>query len=362
MNSTGKNIVVSFSGESHSEKITTFIDGIKKGTAVSIEKIQKDLEARNPKLFFNSQRQENDKIVLVSGISSGKATGEIIVCDVYNEYVDKKDYEKHEGFLRPSHADYTRLVKNRQNPSSGGGASSGRMTIPVVIAGSIAKQILLSKGVFIISHIQSVYNISEENFTLENLGNFLQNKEKDLFFPTISSSFHENCFNLLKTIQKEKDSVGGKIETAILNLSPGVGEPFFNSLESEISRMLFSIPAVKAVEFGDGVEFVNKKGSEVEDSFYFDNKTQKIRTKENHNGGINGGISNGMPIIIKTSIKPVPTIKKPITSYNYLKKTQETVEFSGNYDVFVGNRAIPAVEGVIALAVLDSLYEEEKKV
>lgn len=352
MNFNGKHISFSFSGESHSPEIKLSICGIDKKD-ISVDYIKKQLKRRNPGLFFNSQRNEEDEFVILNNKIENNQ-----ICVVFkNTNFEKKDYNDNEGFLRPSHSDYTQLL-TKGFVSSGGGEFSGRMTLPMVFVGSIAKHLLEKKNIFILSRIRSLGEIEEKNndYCLENYKN---KTEENPFFPTLSNKFKESCFNLLKQTKENKDSLGGVVETVIFNSPCAIGGVFDDSLESQISKMIFSIPGVKGVSFGDGFDITTKKGSESMDAFVLDNKT--IKTKENHNGGINGGFTNGMPIIVNTAIKPTPTIKKPIKSLNYLTNKEQTVEFKGNYDVCFVNRAIPAIEGLVALVLLDLLYDKEKK-
>lgn len=352
MNKTGKNIQIEIGGESHSKEMYIIIKGIKKDEEISFEEIKRALFFRNPKLFFNTQRQEEDLFIIESGFTGSKTNGDPIKIVVQNKSINNKDYN--DGFLRPSHADYTRYVANG-NITSGGGMSSGRMTILLTILGSICSQILERRGILIVSHLMSLYNINDESFNEENIEKYIENKQYNSEFPCISQEFYKKSMELLNTIKQEKDGVGCVVETAIIGIDPGVGDPFFDSVESKISNLIFSIPAIKGIEFGDGFELTKKKSSEVEDAFV--KKDDKIITATNHNGGINGGITNGMPIIFKCAIKPVPTIKQPLTSFNIKTNKEETKVFTGEYDVFFGNRAIPSINGVTAFAVLDLLYD-----
>ena len=351
MNELGKNILLSVSGESHSPSIVLRIKNIEKGHKISIDKINFELKRRNPKFFFNTERAEDDEFKILSGIKDYITTGEDIVVEFINKNIDKSAYIKNEGFLRPGHSDYTRYIKNGFF-DTGGGMSSGRVTLPFSFASSIFKQILEEKGVIIVSRIKQIYNIKDKE--IKNIKELLE--IKDDLFPCITKEFYDKAQALLKDVKAKNDSCGGIIETYILNLKAGIGEPLFNSLESTISSALFSIPAVKGVEFGDGFDFAHKLGSEVLDSFILDKNA--IKTKENHNGGINGGISNSMPVIIRTVVKPTPTIGIEVESLNIKTLKEERVVFGGRHDSFIANRAIPAIEGMIAHSLLDLDYEK----
>jgi len=344
----GKNITINIEGESHSNQIELKISGLKK-TKLDFSLIDLDLKRRNPKLFFNTQRKEEDNYLIESGINNNEIVSDEIKVVFKNNSFNSEAYKEHKGFLRPSHSDYVSLLKyNEIKPGSG--SFSGRMTLPLVFAGSICKE-LLPKETKIYSRIKSVGKLEDEELDLNKISNL------DPYFPVQTEEFKNKSFNLLKDCVINKDSLGGVIEIVVINPPSSLGDNLFDSLEGKISRLLFGIPAVKGIEFGDGFDISKKYGSEVLDKFVLSN--DKIITAANHNGGINGGISNGMPIIIRVAIKPTPTIGKPLESLNYITKKEETVTFAGDHDSFIANRAIPAIEGLIAFALLDELYEKE---
>ena len=345
----GKKTTLEIVGGSHSEKTTLTIKGLPTNQELDENRIKKELERRKSELFFNTPRKEEDKYTIIKGIKNNTITENEIVVEFYNNKQNSSTYINQKGFLRPNHADYTNLLLNKETVP-GGGEYSGRTTLPMCFVGAIAKQILENKyKTTIKSRIASIYDINDTKLNETNIKT-LENIE-ETNFPCLTESFKEKAFELLKNIKNEKDSVGGVIETVVFNPPIGVGEPLFNGLDNYISHLIFSIPAVKGIEFGDGFGLIAKKGSEVLDCFYQESNT--IKTKENHMGGINGGVSNGMPIIIRTAIKPTPTIGKQITSYDYIESKEKTISFEGMHDVFIANRAIPAIEGMIALAILD---------
>lgn len=351
----GKKIKLEIIGGSHDPKITLKINGIPENQEILENEIKKEIERRKPSLFFNTPRHEEDKYTIIQGIKDNKTESKETIVEFLNKKQNSSTYTKHNGFLRPGQADYANLLLNKKT-IPGSGELSGRTTLPMCFVGSVSKQILNKKyNTIIKSRILSVGNLKDALLTDENINDLL-NIEDDKF-PTLNKKFKEQSFSLLKKAKEEKDSLGGVIETVVFNAKPGIGKPLFDGLDNYISRLIFSIPGVKGVEFGDGFEISNKKGSEVIDAYFADPKNT-IKTKENHNGGICAGVSNGMPIIIRTAIKPTPTIGKPVTSYNYLEKTEQTVAVEGEHDTFIANRAIPAIEGMIALAILD-LDDEE---
>lgn len=354
MNSIGKNIVVTLFGESHSNNISIVLKGIKSGYSISLEDIQNDLYNRNPKMFFNTQRKEDDEFEIISGLTDNTTNGEEIVISIKNKDVSNKDYSINDGFLRPGHSDYTRYLIN--SSFAGGGMSSGRMTVALVAAGSICKQILKKHNINIVSHIQTLGSISEESFLCCNINDYIEKRPYSEKFQTITKEFYDNCMNLLERVKNEGNGVGSIVETAIVGSVSKLGSPFFDSVESILSHYMFSIPGVKGIEFGLGFGFANKLSTEVLDSFILDNENN-IVTTNNFNGGINGGIANGMPIIFKTALKPVPTIKQELTSLNIKTNKVETVLYKGNHDVFYGNRALIVINALTAIAILDMLYE-----
>lgn len=359
MNTFGKKILFSIYGESRSPKMTLVIEGINPGTKISKTSIDTELEKRKGHFCFNTERKEKDNYEIESGIVNEITDGKDIVINVYNNKTQRDpngDY-----FLRPSHSDFSRIEKYGIDTfTKGGGSSSGRMTVLLTIAGSIFEQIILQQGITVVSHVQSVLDLSEERFNDNNLANYEEKMSKDGFFPTITNSFRDECIKRLEKIKQEKDSAGSIIETAILGVNSGLGSPFFDSLESVISHLMFSIPAIKGIDFGDGFGYAREKGSQAKDEFEVDNFGQ-IRTKANHNGGINGGISNGAPIIFRTVVKPAPTIGQPLTSIDYVSKKTITKTIDGQNDSFIGNRIIPSIDGMAAYAVLDLLYTEARE-
>jgi len=347
----GKILSFEIIGESHSKEILIKTKGYPK-TKISLLDIDKELEIRNAKEFFNTQRKESDKYEIISGIKNEKIIKNNFTIKFYNEDANKENYKKNDGFLRPNQSDYSQLLKTKEI-RTGAGEFSGRMTLPIVFVGTVARTILKEKGIEIASRIKEVLNLKDNDFDdVEEVFN-IQNKN----FPTLTEEFKNGVYNLLENIKNEGDAVGSKTETIIKGLRPGIGNAYFERMESKISKMIFSIPTIKALEFGLGTEFVNHKSSKVQDKFILE---ETIKTKTNNCGGINGGVTNGMPIVLTTTSKPIATIAKPITSLNYKNKKQETVEYKGNHDVFIGNRIIPVIESVIAIGILDELLYEER--
>lgn len=351
----GNNIRLSIFGESHGKAIGIVVDGLPPGIKLDLKEIEKEMMRRRPgKDQFSTGRVEKDEFEILSGYFEDKTTGTPLCAIIYNTDKKSRDYDEIRDLLRPSHGDYTGKLKYKgYNDYRGGGHFSGRITAPVVFAGAIAKQILEEKGIQIGSHIQRIGDIEDKKFDYvdisEDLLSSLRNKE----IPTIDEEKSNMMKNSILRAKEEKDSVGGIIECAMINVPPGLGNPFFDSVESMLSHLLFSIPGIKGVEFGDGFDISKMRGSLANDEFYIEE--ENIRTYTNHNGGILAGITNGMPIIFKVAVKPTPSIGKPQRTVNFRKNENTTIEIKGRHDPCIVQRAIPVVEGCGALVVLDFL-------
>lgn len=347
----GTNLKLSLFGESHGEAIGITIEGLPSGIKIDLDYLKSQLDLRKPKGKISTKRQEKDDFNIVSGFFGGFTTGTPLTFLIYNENTNSSDYTPEN--LRPSHADFTAYVKyNGFQDYRGGGHFSGRITAPLVLAGAVALQVLKDRGVIIGSHIKKCKDILDDNFS-DNLSERTLQIEKlnKQYIATISDEKQTEMLELMEKASEDGDSLGGILETAVLGLEAGIGEPFFDSLESHISRMLFSIPAVKGVSFGLGFDFSNYYGSEVNDSFYCENN--EIKTKTNYNGGINGGISNGMPIIVNTVIKPTPSIYKEQETVNFDTKENINHIIKGRHDPCIVHRARVVVDSAIALSILD---------
>lgn len=346
----GNNIKISLFGESHGSVIGVTIDGLKAGIKLDISYIEKEIQKRKSISSISTPRVEKDEIEIVSGFFNGYTTGSPLTVIVRNENTKSKDYQPE--LLRPSHADYSAYLKyNGYQDYRGGGHFSGRITLGIVIAGAICKQILENKGVLIGSHLKQIYNIKDVNFSSDE--DSLKDeilKMNDTDMAVLTESVKDDIIKCIEQAKANQDSVGGIIETAILNLKGGIGEPFFDSIESVLSHLIFSIPAVKGIEFGRGFEFASLYGSEANDQLEY---IDYIKTKTNNNGGINGGISNGMPIIIKTVIKPTPSISQKQNTVNIETKENTILEIKGRHDPCIVHRARVVIDSVVAIGILD---------
>jgi len=354
-NSYGKLFKISLSGESHSEAIAIILDGVPSGVELDMEKISFEMSRRAPgNNVFSTPRKEADIPKILSGVFNGKTTGTPICAVIPNTNTQSKDYDS--DILRPSHADYSgKLRYNGYNDYRGGGHFSGRLTALLVFAGAIAKQILEKENIRILSHIKNIESIYDDEIDMSNpdLSKLLKLKEKTL--PFINKSKEKEAEEKILYARENKDSVGGSVEAVILGLPGGIGSPFFDSVESRISSMLFSIPAVKAVEFGIGVDFSKVFGSDANDSFIIED--EEIKTETNNNGGINGGITNGMPVVLTATIKPTPSIASEQKTVNINTKENTTIKINGRHDPCIVQRAVPVVEAALAVTVLDLFLE-----
>ncbi len=350
-NSIGTNVVLTLFGESHGESIGAVLDGLPAGIDVDIEFIKSQLLLRSPIGEISTPRHEEDNFIIHSGVFEGKTTGTPICITIPNENTKSKDYSKTRFALRPGHADYTANIKyGGFEDYRGGGHFSGRVTAGIVAAGAIAIKTLVKKGILIGTHICRCGGVNDTNFSdFEKEIKILNEKH----FAVIDDTTKEKMLEKILSAKSEGDSVGGVLETAIIGLPAGIGEPWFDTLEGLLSKAIFSIPAVKGVEFGAGFAISDMLGSEANDEFYCENG--EIKTKTNNNAGINGGISNGMPVIMRCAIKPTPTISKKQNTVNIETGENITVAFTGRHDPCIVHRARVVVDSVVAIVLCDIL-------
>ncbi len=352
-NTFGNRVSITLFGESHGASVGVVIDGLCAGMPVDCERISDMLKKRRPVGSISTQRKENDEFVIHSGVFEGKTTGTPLCITIPNTDVNSKDYLDTRYLARPSHADYTASVKYHGNEDyRGGGHFSGRVTAALVAAGGVVIPTLEAMGIKIGTHIKSCAGISDRGFADYEMDISLLST---LDFATLD----ENSGNMMKEkiieAKNEGDSVGGVLETAITGLEAGLGEPWFDTVEGMLSHAIFSIPAVKGIEFGSGFALSNMKGSEANDPFLMENG--RIVTKTNNSGGINGGITNGMPIIFSTAIRPTPTIMKPQNTVDMNKMENAIISPVGRHDPAVVHRARIVLDAVSALVVCDLLAE-----
>ena len=354
-NTLGENFCLTIFGESHGPYIGVVLDGIAPGIDVNKDFINHQLDLRRPSGKISTKRVETDEFILASGVFNDKTTGTPLTILIPNSVQHSKDYEKTATLARPGHADYTANVKYHGfQDFRGGGHFSGRITAALVAAGGIIIPELEKKGIKIGTHIKSLGGIKDRNF---------EDYQKDIDFlggtnfPVLDADKSEQMKTLAEKIAAEGDSVGGVLESVILGMPAGVGEPWFGTLESELSYALFSIPAIKGVQFGDGFDMVDSFGSEFNDSLQIiqDNGKSKVITKTNHNGGINGGISNGMPILFRCAVKPTPSIYKTQDTIDMSKNENAKLNIQGRHDPAIIHRARIVVDSVASFVIYDAL-------
>lgn len=338
---------VTIFGESHGEMIGMVIDGCPAGLTIDLNQVQLDLDRRKPgQSKITTQRKEDDIAKIVSGIFEGKTTGTPIAGFIENADQRSKDYSHLENTFRPGHADFTYEKKYGHRDHRGGGRSSARETAARVMAGSIAKQLLKHFGIEIQAYVSQVGTIKMES----------QNPDLTLTESTIircpDLDAAKKMIELIETVKSQGDTVGGVISCVIKGTPVGLGEPVFDKLHADLGKAMLSINAVKGFEYGSGFKGVESKGSEHND--IFQNENGKVKTKTNHSGGVQGGISNGMDIEFRVAFKPVATIMKPQAS---VTKTgdEAVVEGKGRHDPCVVPRAVPIVEAMAAITLADHL-------
>ena len=349
----GNNIKLSIFGESHGNAIGINIDNLPPGFPLDMEEIMREMRRRAPgKNNLSTARKESDVPEILSGYFEGKTTGTPLCAIIRNSDNKSKDYSKIKDVMRPGHGDYPGFVKYKGfNDYRGGGHFSGRITAPLVFAGAICKQILRKSGIEIVAHIKSIGDMEDKSFLDYDLDKLFINSLKYEEFPLIKKNLEEKMKNEILSARKEGDSVGGIIECMVLGIKAGIGSPFFDSVESTLAHLIFSVPAVKGVEFGMGFDISKMKGSKSNDEYYL--KEGKVKTKTNNNGGIIGGITNGMPIIFRVAIKPTPSVYKEQNSINISTMEETTLQIEGRHDPCIVQRAVPVIEGVSAVGILD---------
>ncbi len=350
-NTFGNAISVTLFGESHGEAIGAVIDGIAPGIKIDEEYIAARLTERRPNGRISTSRVEADSYEILSGVFEGYTTGTPLTVVIRNSAKRSADYKALYDTPRPSHADYTARVKyNGYADYRGGGHFSGRITAALVLAGAIIRRALECKGIYIGTHISKLGGIPDREFS--DIG-------ADLValcgaqFPVLDDVAREKMLAVAEAAASEGDSVGGVLETAVIGMPAGVGEPWFDTLEGSLAHILFSVPAVKGVEFGRGFAIADMRGSEANDPIATDGVS--VYTTTNNSGGIAGGISNGMPIIFRTAIKPTPSIYKTqgSVSLSRMENTELTIE--GRHDPTIVHRARAVVDAVAAIAIADML-------
>ena len=345
-NSFGNLFRITTWGESHGKAIGVVVDGCPAGLEMNEDDVQKDLDKRAPgQSEVMSSRKEADRVEILSGIFNGKTTGAPISMIIYNKDVDSSKYEKIKHLLRPGHADFTYQIKYRFRDYRGGGRSSARETAARVAAGAVAKKLLSKYGIEIIAYVKEVAGIKCNKIDYKEIyRNNVRCPDK------LAAKKMEQA--ILKA-KSEGDSVGGVCEIVALNAPACLGKPIYNKLDADLGSAILGINAVKGVEFGDGFELAKMRGSKSNDEFII--KSNKIITKTNHHGGILGGISTGMPIIVRAVVKPASSILKKQRTVNYITMKRETISVEGRHDPATIVRFPPIAEAMVAIVLADHM-------
>ena len=353
-NTFGNHVSVTLFGESHGVGIGAVLDGLAPGIPVDEDDIRHQLALRRAGGKLSTARQESDPFVIESGVWNGVTTGTPIAIVIPNESQHSRDYAALRGKARPGHADYTAFCKyHGYEDYRGGGHFSGRITAALVAAGTIARGALREKGILIGTHLSRCAGVDDRAFDeadLEGDLDFLA----DATFPVLDEQAAQAMQDNILAAKSEGDSVGGVLETLVLGVPAGVGEPWFDTVESLLSHALFGIPAVKGVEFGDGFALCDMRGSAANDPFTAE-EDGSLSTVTNRNGGINGGITNGMPLRFRCAIKPTPSIYKAQQTADFLTGENVELEIAGRHDPCIAHRARAVVDAVTALVLCDML-------
>jgi len=348
-NSLGRLFTITSFGESHGRCVGVIIDGCPAGLPITEEDIQREVDRRKPGVSMAAtQRLEEDKIEILSGIFNGITTGTPICLLIWNKDIDSSEYEKMRLLPRPGHADYTAFMKyGGFNDFRGGGRFSGRITATFVMAGAVAKKLLNLIGIEVLAHTVDIGGIKAEPKGFDEIRkNVDRNSVK-----CADLKAAEAMSRAIEKVKQEGDSIGGIIEGIALNMPVGLGEPVFDTLDGELAKALFAIPAVKGVEFGSGFSVAGKRGSQNNDPFII--KNGKIVTATNNAGGILGGISNGMPIVVRVAIKPTSSIAKSQETVNLKNMESASLAIKGRHDVCIVPRAVAVVESMMAVTLCD---------
>ncbi len=350
-NTFGNNLCVTLFGESHGKAIGVVLDGVAPGIPVDYERIDALLSLRRPSGEIGTARREKDEYIIESGVFEGKTTGTPICILIPNADTKSKDYGEMQYNVRPSHADFAADEKyHGAEDYRGGGHQSGRLTAALVAAAGILIPALERKGIYIGTHISRLSGVEDRSWgdmlsDIKALGN--------KYFAVLDDEKEAQMTEKILAAKAEGDSVGGVLSTAVIGLPRGLGEPWFDTLEGVLAHALFSVPAIKGVEFGKGFALADMKGSEANDPFYAENG--KIYTATNNSGGINGGITNGMPVTFNCAVRPTPTISKEQQTVNIKTRENVTLAAKGRHDPCIVHRARIVIDAVTAITLCDVL-------
>ncbi len=356
-NTFGQSVSVTLFGESHGLYVGAVVDGLAPGIPVDGARISAQLALRRPEGGLSTARREPDGFQIVSGVFQGRTCGTPLCILIPNVRQDSRDYEETKNLARPGHADYAAQMKyHGWQDYRGGGHFSGRITAALAAAGAVALTALERKGVAVRSHVLACGGAEDRPFSESEAA--IRAEIASLAgeaFPVLESAAKEKMEAAIRSAKEDGDSVGGILETAVCGLPAGVGEPWFDTVEGVLSHALWSVPAVKGVSFGAGFGFADLRGSEANDPFRMDG--DRVVTATNRNGGVNGGVTNGMPLIIRTVVKPTPSIFREQETVDFARNENAALKLEGRHDPCIVNRAAVVADSVIALALCDLLAQ-----
>ena len=349
-NTTGKMFKVTTFGSSHGTALGAVIDGCPAGLELNEEDIQAELNKRRPGTSkITTPRGETDQVQILSGVFQGRTDGTPIAAIVYNRDADSSAYEALKNTPRPGHGDYTWKARYGSYDYRGGGRGSGRVTIGHVIGGAVAKKLLKTMGIEVVAHVTQIGNIKANKVNINQIASKIQENPVRCADHAAASSMEE----LILDLKSQGNSVGGIVETLVLNAPAGLGDPVFDKLDADIAKALMAIGAVKGVEIGAGFESAELTGYEMNDEFYV--SEEGIRTTTNQAGGILGGMSNGMPIVARMAVKPTPSISIPQKTVDIEKMENAEIEIKGRHDPCICPRVTPVAEAAVAMVLVDHL-------
>lgn len=352
----GNALRVSVFGQSHGRAVGVVVDGLPAGEEIDLEALQRFLDRRRPGDGpLSTARKETDIPEFLSGLEEGRTCGAPLCAVIRNADQRSRDYGELADKPRPGHADYTAWAKwGGRADMRGGGHFSGRLTAPLCVAGGIAKQILARRGVFVGAHLAAAAGIPDRPFPLYPTAALFEELAARPF-PVLDEKAGERMRAAILAAKNDLDSVGGVVECAAVGLPAGLGDPMFGGVENRLAAALFGVPAVKGLEFGEGFRAAGLRGSENNDAFAVEDGT--VRTKTNRAGGILGGITTGMPIVLRAAFKPTPSIGREQETVSLSRMESAELTIRGRHDPCVAHRAVPVVEAVTAAVLLDMLLE-----
>jgi len=348
LNTIGSELRLTLFGASHGPCVGAVLDGVPPGMIIDVGRLQSEVDLRRPKADIGTPRQEEDRVEIVSGIVDGRSTGGPITLLVMNRDTDSRKYERFKDVPRPGHADLTARSKYSECVDlRGGGQFSGRMTVGIVAAGAIAKMLLEERGIRVAAFVRQIGKVRDTEERDVTSG--VLSRSNDIRAAT--EEMAEAMRAEILAAKDESDSVGGVVECVVDGVPIGLGEPFFDTVEGELSKMMFAVPGVKGIEFGAGFAAAGMRGSQHNDPFVL--VDGKVRTAKNDAGGILGGITNGMPVVFRVAIKPTASIARGQRSLNVKSGRQTDLKIEGRHDPCIAPRAVPVVEAAAALVLAD---------